>query len=185
MKSQVLCRFPGEAAGEMWNWSNIRFQAWIPTRMAWNAAMVTYLVVSAVVFVLWFPPHEVFFVIDAETKLLELRVEPAVLSPKFSSSTRSYQATVPFETMVITLWGRTSTCTSEARLGSLDGPSKLVVTSARSFATNNLASGELGSNLYSKGVRDRLKVFDFSTLPFPTLTLTQPLALARKYNRTV
>lgn len=54
---------------------------------------------------------------EADPVLIELNTRPTVgLRPQFTSDVFMYQTTVSFDTMVLQLWGKTSTCQSDVRI---------------------------------------------------------------------
>lgn len=56
---------------------------------------------------------------EADPVLIEFNTRPTVvLRPEFTSDVFMYQTTVSFDTMVLQLWGKTSTCQSDVRINS-------------------------------------------------------------------
>lgn len=54
---------------------------------------------------------------EADPVLIELNTQPKLLfRPQFTSNAFVYQTTVPFDTMVLQLWGKASTCQSDVRI---------------------------------------------------------------------
>lgn len=54
---------------------------------------------------------------EADPVLIEFNTRPiVVLRPEFTSDVFMYQTTVSFDTMVLQLWGKTSTCQSDVRI---------------------------------------------------------------------
>lgn len=54
---------------------------------------------------------------EADPVLIEFNTRPTVvLRPEFTSDVFMYQTTVSFDTMVLQLWGKTSTCQSDVRI---------------------------------------------------------------------
>lgn len=54
---------------------------------------------------------------EADPVLIELNTRPTVLlRPQFTSDVFIYQTTVSFDTMVLQLWGKASTCQSDVRI---------------------------------------------------------------------